>query len=126
MTVANSNTIGVAVHFRASANPNDKRKNTGNVKTVVLKIDDVEVDRHENLPQVKEGTHTFEVDISGYPDSIVNLQAFAYQSATQANLVGESQPVALVIDRTQTFHTKGGVRVRPLFITITDASFFTG
>ena len=49
----NQDVIQVEVHFQATANPNDKKqKPTGNVKTVILKIDDTQVARHDNPPQV--------------------------------------------------------------------------
>lgn len=49
----------------------------GNVKTVLLKMDGEIVGTYENHPTKKEGIHIFNIDISGHPDAIVILQAFA-------------------------------------------------
>ena len=77
--------IDVEVAFRASANPTGKAKRTtGNVSTVILPVNGVEVDRYENPRNVKEGTHTFEVDLSAFPDGAVTLQACAYQGNVKA------------------------------------------
>lgn len=71
--------IDIDIHFRSSANPNEQpNRPTGNVGTVVLEIDGVEVAQHSNPPQIKEGDHTFSVDTCSYPNGNITLQAFAY------------------------------------------------
>ena len=94
-------TIQVSVDFRASANSTGKANGpTGNVSTVVLLANGEEVGVHENPPQMKEGTHTFDVDLSSHGDSVIVLQVCAYQGNLRAGNVECSSSTSLVIDRT--------------------------
>ena len=91
--------IEVEVAFRASAN-SKKAKTTGNVSTVILLVNGVEVDRYENPRNIKEGTHTFQVDLSAFPDSNVTLQACSYQGNVKAGHSTCSATPSVVVDRT--------------------------
>lgn len=97
----NQSTLTVTVSFKASANSTGKAQtSTGNVSLLILKINNNEVARFDNPPNIKEGNHTFSVDLSNYPESKAILQAFAYQGNINAGLVGESNIVNITIDRT--------------------------
>ena len=92
--------VQVNVAFRATANSAEEQGPTGNVIIVVLLLNGEEVGRYENPPQVKEGTHTFEVDISGLPDGAVSFEACAYQGNVKGGNVACSPTVSVVVDRT--------------------------
>jgi alpha-tubulin suppressor-like RCC1 family protein/PKD repeat protein len=98
--VTGQDTLAVEVAFRADAAPRGRADGpTGNVETLLLTVDGVEVARHQNPPQVKEGHHTFVVDLSAYPDGLVTLEAHGFQGNERAGLRGSSAPVTVVIDR---------------------------
>ncbi len=70
-----------------------KEKGKGNVRTIKLKLDAKSVATHDNPAQIKEGTHTFKLDITDLPDDKHTLQAFAYQAEERAMLEGSSEIV---------------------------------
>jgi hypothetical protein len=92
--------LEVSVAFAASAAPGDRSgRPTGSVHTVVLDVDGDEVGRYDNLPQRREGTHTFTIDLSAQADGPVVLQAHAYQGNRRAGLRGSSARVTVTVDR---------------------------
>ena len=93
-TVTNGNTLDVEVSFSG----NDPGQ--GNVQTVILRANGTEVGRFANPPENKSGATRFTVNLSSFGDGTVTLQAEAYQGAVQARLVGKSNVVNLLIDRT--------------------------
>ncbi len=96
----NQDTLSVEVAFRASANPNGEGERTGNVSTVVLKLDGVEVNSYDNPPAMKRGTHTFAVDVSSHADGPIAIEACAHQGSVTAGLVMCTDIVTVVVDRT--------------------------
>src|SRR5690348_12700892 len=89
-TATNGAALTVGVAFHAAAN----------VKTLVLLASGREVGRYENPASVKEGTHAFRLDLSGFREGPVTLQVLGYQGAVEAGHAGTSAPTALVVDRT--------------------------
>ena len=87
--------------FGSSADPNGEGKPTGNVSTVVLKLDGVEVNSYDNPPAMKRGTHTFAVDVSSHhADGPIAIEACAHQGSVMAGLVVCTDIVTVVVDRT--------------------------
>jgi PKD repeat protein/alpha-tubulin suppressor-like RCC1 family protein len=98
--VTGDDVLMVEVTFRANVAPQGRASGpTGNVQTVLLTLGGVEVGRHRNLPQVKEGRHSFVVDLSTFPDGPHTLRARGFQGDEAAGLGAWSDPVTLVIDR---------------------------
>lgn len=79
---------GDSLNIVVSFGPKEKGK--GNVKTIKLKLNGKLVATHDNPAQIKEGTHTFTLDIKDLPDGDHTLQAFAYQAEERAMLEGSS------------------------------------
>ena len=98
-TATQANTIEVTVTFEAGANPNAKDKTTGNVQDVDLLVDGQVVQTFSNSPDIKQGTHTFTVDVTGGVERVLTFQACAYQGNRQAGLKGCSQIVRIGVDR---------------------------
>ncbi|GAH66173.1 unnamed protein product, partial [marine sediment metagenome] len=97
----NAGEVTVTVHFKADANPTDKKeKATGNVKTIILLLNGKEVARFENKPNVKEDTIDFTVDISGIVDQAIVFAAQAFQGNVNAGGAATSVPVPVIVDRT--------------------------
>jgi RHS repeat-associated protein len=92
------NKIDVTISFSASAN-DKKDKPTGNVKTIILKLDAVTVATYNNPPSVKQGTKTFMLDITKTAEGPHILQAYGYQGDISAGLEGKSNPVTFIIKR---------------------------
>jgi len=89
-------TLNVVVSFsareRIETPSRQAREGTrGNVRTIKLKLDGKLVATHDNPAQIKEGTHTFKLDITNLPDGDHTLQAFAYQAEERAMLEGSSE-----------------------------------
>ncbi|MBI2190440.1 MAG: hypothetical protein HYU36_00475 [Planctomycetes bacterium] len=74
----NAGSIEVVVSFAAKE---ENGKPAGNVKTVILRLGDKEVERYQNPPRIKSGTVKFLVDVSGLPDGRICFTAVACQGA---------------------------------------------
>ena len=96
----NQDTLPVEVAFGSSADPNGEGEPTGNVSTVVLKLDGVEVNSYDNPPAMKLGTHTFAVDVRSHADGPIAIEACAHQGSVMAGLVVCTDIVTVVVDRT--------------------------
>ncbi|MCI5145258.1 MAG: hypothetical protein D3923_06935, partial [Candidatus Electrothrix sp. AR3] len=88
----------VRVHFAANANPK-KGKTTGNVKTILLKVNDAEVARYSNPPQIKEGDTVFDIDLSTYGDGVHTIQACAFQGNEKSEHINCSETHSYTLDR---------------------------
>jgi Ca2+-binding RTX toxin-like protein len=80
----------VIVSFSANAD-------SDNAVTIILKGNGHEIARHENPVDVKEGTHTFEIDTALYSTGEKEIQAFAYQGDENGEDVGESNIVTVFL-----------------------------
>ncbi|MBI4849047.1 MAG: PASTA domain-containing protein [Nitrospirae bacterium] len=104
--VTTQKTVDITVQF--SAEDDDLAAASGsanNLLAVILKANDVEVGRLENPPQ--NGSHTFSVDLSSYPEGVLHLQAFALESEGDETDIEKSRRIRLFIDRS----LSDGVRV---------------
>lgn len=71
-----------------------------NVRDVDLLRDGEVVATFANAAQEKRGSHSFTVDLSALPDGTYTFQARAFQGDRKAGLVGTSQAVRVILDRT--------------------------
>jgi hypothetical protein len=95
-----SGSLSVVVEFHASANSTNKAKApTGNVQTIALEVNGAAVAEFDNPSNVKTGRHTFEIDLSGFPEGAITIEAVAYQGAARAGHAGRSGRARVLIDR---------------------------
>lgn len=86
--VISEDTLEVVVEF------GPKEKGKGNVRNILLYLDEAEVARYENPANIKEGSHTFTVQTLGLEDGQEYiLQAFAYMGAVRGGHMGASNEV---------------------------------
>ncbi len=83
-TIVVNDTLHVEVRFFS------KEKGKANVRYIRLELDGNEVAVYENKANIKEGTHTFQLDIADLNLGEHTLQAFAYQAEIKAGLEGKS------------------------------------
>jgi hypothetical protein len=98
-STTDSDSLAVEVAFKAGAGQPGRGGPGGNVQLITLEVDGAEVGHYNNPPQIKEGIHTFDVDISSYPDGPITLQAHGFQGNERAGLKGSSPPAKITIDR---------------------------
>jgi alpha-tubulin suppressor-like RCC1 family protein/PKD repeat protein len=98
-SITDSDSLAVEVQFKAGAGQSSRGGPSGNVQLITLEIDGSEVGHYNNPPHIKEGTHTFDVDISAYPDGPIALQAHGFQGNERAGLKGSSSQAKITIDR---------------------------
>lgn len=91
--------IPVTVNFSAYK-PGPGKGAQGNVTLIVLKMNDKEIGRFDNPPQIKDGTYTFQIDLSNLSDQILSFSAVAYQGNPKAEIFRTSSPVKVILDRT--------------------------
>jgi subtilisin family serine protease len=94
----NADSLSVVVDFAAWVDP--ETGDVGNVQDVDLLRNDALIGTIPHRPPVTTGTETFEVDLSGIGDEVIVLVARAYQGNRQGELVGYSQEITVVVDRT--------------------------
>lgn len=95
----NENNIDVNVYFDAGS-INKKNIGGGNIKIIEITINGQVVSSKENPPNNKSGNVIFSIDISGFSDEELALQAIAYQGNTKANFSYKSEVFSIIVDRT--------------------------
>lgn len=88
--VTNHRTLSVVVEFQASADQTGQH-------LILLQRDGVEIGRIDSANG--SGRHTFEVDLSGYFDGPIVLEALADPGAGAADDTARSEPVTVLVDR---------------------------
>lgn len=82
--IVSEDTLNVVVSYGS------KEKGLGNVRYIILKLDGAEFATYQNPANVKEGTHTFTINLKELSFGKHTLQAFAYQAEIRAGLEGKS------------------------------------
>ena len=94
----NGSTVSIEVEFHAWVDP--ETGDVGNVRDVDLLLGDEILETIPHTPPVTEGSETFDVDISGFDDRVLEFVAHAYQGNRHAGLFQASEVIRVLVDRT--------------------------